>query len=87
MASSPYSMGAVILTSSEWLSLLFPVFQAKGFLFLEEPLLPRMVTTKNAVYITNSEGTDSKSLSCQGREEKKLEAPGYLSGEVTSRLS
>lgn len=79
-------MGAVMQTS-EWLSLLFPVLQAKRFLFLEAPLLPRMETTKYAVYITNPEGTDSKSLSCQAREEKKLKAPHYLSGEVTGRLS
>lgn len=79
MVSSLYSVGAVIQTS-EWLSLLFPVFQAKAFLFLEAPLLTRMVTTKNAVYIKNSEGTDSKSPSCQGREEKSLRPQVTLVG-------
>lgn len=86
LVSSPYSTGAVT-QASEWFSLLFPVFQANGLLFLEALLLPRMVTTKIAAYVTDSEGTDSKSLACQGRQEKKLEALGYLSGEVASRLS
>lgn len=46
-----------------------------------------MVTTNIAVYVTNSDGTDRKSLSCQGREEKKLEASDYLSWEVTDHPS
>ena len=46
-----------------------------------------MVTTRIADYMTNSEGTDSKSLSCQGKEEEKLEALDYLSEEMTGRLS
>lgn len=37
---------------------------------------------KNCCLCQEFRGTDSKSPSCQDREEKKFEALGYLSGEV-----
>lgn len=71
LVSSPFSMGAVIQTS-EWPSLLFPVFQTNGFFFLEAWLLPRMVTTKIAVYIRNSEAQTASLLLVRVEKRRSL---------------
>lgn len=73
-------MGAVTQTS-EFPSLLFPVFQTKGF-FPRNMTFAKNGNHKNCCLHQEFRGTDSKSPSCQDREEKKFEAQGYLSGEV-----